>query len=99
MAHVDDLIECGPQQVFLTLVSRSAHRFPQRRSPAAGNHEPLKIGIEKRKKARSDARFLAKSITPAVPLLPVLQCDPSSSRPTTQCDLLQVTFKRREISR
>jgi len=34
MAHVDDLIEGRAQQVFLTLVSRSTHRFPQRRSPA-----------------------------------------------------------------
>jgi len=56
--------------------------FPQRRSPAGGNHEPPKIGILKRKKASSAARFLAKSITQSNPLLPAPQRDPRSSRTT-----------------
>jgi hypothetical protein len=83
MAHVDDLTECRPQQVHLTVVSRSPHRLPQRRSPAGGNHEPPKIRIPKRKKASPNARFLAKSITRSNPIVPVPQPDPYSSRATT----------------
>ena len=57
MAHVDDLIQRRPQQVFLTIIPRFAIASPNADDPPSGNHESLESRIPNRKKARPNTRL------------------------------------------